>query len=220
MHAARKFISATSRLPQSSPRALLSPLPHNPLLRLRVSRRCYSETINDPTRTDLHYHLQHPPTPLSNSAPAFALTFLPSAPPSATSSTVVGWLPATSEVEAEAGLNDFKENPGFRTLLHEVISEALKQGVDDVQTNAALQMGSGWMHIHDERNVPALGRIGDPDDIIASVLVDEGKIQPETYQAMPAYRLCTADGPTQLTPGLARRLVEALETRASQEKTS
>lgn len=28
----------------------------------------------------------------------------------------------------------------------------------------------------DERNVPALGRIGDPDDILASVRVEEGKV--------------------------------------------
>lgn len=29
----------------------------------------------------------------------------------------------------------------------------------------------------DSRNVPALGRIGDPDDIIASVRVEEGKVR-------------------------------------------
>jgi len=28
----------------------------------------------------------------------------------------------------------------------------------------------------DERNIPPLGRIGDPDDIIASVRVQEGKV--------------------------------------------
>ena len=29
----------------------------------------------------------------------------------------------------------------------------------------------------DSRNVPALGRIGDPDDIIASVLVEDSKVR-------------------------------------------
>lgn len=29
----------------------------------------------------------------------------------------------------------------------------------------------------DARNVPALGRIGDPDDIIGTVLVEEGKVR-------------------------------------------
>ena len=61
----------------------------------------------------------------------------------------------------------------------------------------AVQLQDGWMHIHgasqtspvprlrlshvpcvvaDNRNVPALGRIGDPDDIIASVRVEEGEV--------------------------------------------
>jgi len=69
-----------------------------------------------------------------------------------------------------------------------------------VQTNGARQLQEGWMHIHgasllhdhsrspwfgsghrcaytlsDERNIPPLGRIGDPDDIIASVRVQDGK---------------------------------------------
>ena len=29
----------------------------------------------------------------------------------------------------------------------------------------------------DQRNIPALGRIGDPDDIIASVRVEEGMVR-------------------------------------------
>lgn len=65
--------------------------------------------------------------------------------------------------------------------------------MDEVQINGAVQTQRGWMHIHgvhffptaftaffhhspDDRNIPALGRIGDPDDILASVLVDDGKV--------------------------------------------
>jgi len=73
--------------------------------------------------------------------------------------------------------------------------------VDEVQANGARQLQEGWMHIHgatfchyqppshwrdsgdcraytllDERNIPPLGRIGDPDDIIASVRVQDGKV--------------------------------------------
>ena len=73
----------------------------------------------------------------------------------------------------------------------------------------------------DMRNVPALGRIGDPDDIIASVMIEDGQashvftlpmlidvyqIMAETYSKMPSYRLFTTDGPPKLTEGLARRL--------------
>ncbi|PFH53424.1 hypothetical protein AMATHDRAFT_1090 [Amanita thiersii Skay4041] len=137
------------------------------------------KTFPDPTRPDLYYHLVGPPTPVSDSHPAFALSFLSSPPPTKSGSEresagVIGWLPAVVEHVAgaeggeEAGLNDFKENH--------------------------------------ERNIPPLGRIGDPDDIIATVLVDDGKILADTYQPMPAYRLCTGDGLTKLTPGLTNLL--------------
>lgn len=89
------------------------------------------------------------------------------------------------------------------------------------------------MYDEDERNIPPLNRVGDPDDIIASVLVADSKvgtsfsqspshltestssnysqIQPNTYSAMPSYRICTADGVTHLTEGLAAKLKEVLE---------
>lgn len=43
------------------------------------------------------------------------------------------------------------------------------------------------------------------------------KILPDTYQAMPSYRFCTADGPTQLTEGLATKLKSVLERVALEE---
>jgi hypothetical protein len=86
----------------------------------------------------------------------------------------------------------------FLPLLHKAMSEGLGEAVDDIQTAGALQLGDGWMHIHgklgletprsrcspihrtttniDERNVPPLNRIGDPDDILASVRVENGKV--------------------------------------------
>ena len=73
--------------------------------------------------------------------------------------------------------------------------------MDEIQANGARQLQEGWMHIHgasfchyhphsswsdsgdcraytllDERNIPPLGRIGDPDDIIASVRVQDGEV--------------------------------------------
>ncbi|KAG8216038.1 hypothetical protein J3R82DRAFT_8035 [Butyriboletus roseoflavus] len=176
----------------------------------------------DPSRPDLFYHLlpfsREPDH--SQSIPIYALSFLPAPPPSPGSATILGWLPAITEAgteDVDAGLNDFVENPRFRPLLHEAVQQALGEGADDIWTNSAIQIQQGWMHIHDHRNVPALGRIGDPDDIIASVLVQDSKILPDTYQAMPSYRFCTADGPTQLTEGLAKKLKSVLETVASRE---
>jgi len=72
----------------------------------------------------------------------------------------------------------------------------------------------------DQRNPPPLGRIGDPDDIIASVLVEEGTVKPETYQAMPSYRILTQDGVLSLTPQLHQDLVQALHRIAEGEDAS
>ncbi|KAG0704132.1 hypothetical protein DFH29DRAFT_913101 [Suillus ampliporus] len=174
-----------------------------------------SSATSDPSRPDLFYHLVSLPT----SGPAYALSFLTQPPPTPDSCSVIGWLPAetTGEGDAEAGLNDFVENPKFRAIMHEAIQTSLREQVDDIWTNGALQLQQGWMHIHDSRNLPALGRIGDPDDIIASVLVQDSKILPETYQPMPSYRICTSDGPTLLTEGLAAQLKSVLEDAIARE---
>lgn len=70
-----------------------------------------SGSFSDPSRPDLFYHPLSPPTPASSVFPVYALSFLPTPPPSAESSTIIGWLPAgTNNGEQEAGLNDFQEN--------------------------------------------------------------------------------------------------------------
>lgn len=52
---------------------------------------------------------------------------------------------------------------------------------------------------------------------ILSVFDALDKILPDTYQAMPSYRFCTADGPTQLTEGLAKKLKSVLEVVVARE---
>jgi len=116
-----------------------------------------------------------------------------------------------------AGLGDFHENKKFLDLMHESIKKALTEGADETIIAEATQRGEGWMHINDMRNVPALGRIGDPDDIIASVRVDEGKIAAETYERMPSYRICTSDGLTTLSEGLAQYLQQRLKRQHESE---
>ncbi|KAG1802053.1 uncharacterized protein HD556DRAFT_1334198 [Suillus plorans] len=174
-----------------------------------------NSVISDPSRPDLFYH----PVSLPMVGSAYAVSFLTQPPPTPDSCSVVGWLPAETagEADAEAGLNDFVENPKFRVIMHKAIQTGLQEKVDDIWINAALQLQQGWMHIHDSRNLPALGRIGDPDDIIASVLVKDSKILPDTYQSMPSYRLCTSDGPTLLTEGLAAKLKLVLEGAMTRE---
>ncbi|KAG1737494.1 uncharacterized protein EDB91DRAFT_1140164 [Suillus paluster] len=174
-----------------------------------------NSAISDPSRPDLFYHV----VSLPMSPSVYALSFLTQPPPTPDSCSVIGWLPAetTSEGGAEAGLNDFVENPKFRAIMHEAIQTALREQEDAIWINGALQLQQGWMHIHDSRNIPALGRIGDPDDIIASVLVQDSKILSETYQPMPSYRVCTSDGPTLLTDGLAAKLKSVLGDAIARE---
>lgn len=56
-----------------------------------------------------------------------------------------------------------------------------------------------------------VGRIPETEDIIGSVLVREHKILPETYQAMPTYRLVTPMGPMKLSAFLLEKLRERLK---------
>jgi hypothetical protein len=62
------------------------------------------------------------------------------------------------------------------------------------------------------------GRIPEPEDIIGSVLVKEGELQPETYQAMPTYRFVTREGPMKLSPFLLERLREKLREHVYEVK--
>src|SRR5277367_4571871 len=62
------------------------------------------------------------------------------------------------------------------------------------------------------------GRIPEPEDIIGSVLVKEGELQPETYQAMPTYRFVTRVGPMKLSPFLLERLRSKLRENGLGEK--
>jgi hypothetical protein len=85
------------------------------------------------------------------------------------------------------------------------------------------------MHLHnltiftpptDHRAPPPAGRIPDPSDILASVLVSGSKIQPGTYQAMPTYRLCSTDGVCVLTDESmveVKRAVEGLHHGEAEE---
>ncbi|KAI7875039.1 hypothetical protein K492DRAFT_136975 [Lichtheimia hyalospora FSU 10163] len=66
----------------------------------------------------------------------------------------------------------------------------------------------GWLHIADERNPPPWGRIPYPEDIIGTVLVNNGVIQPETYQEMPTHRLVTSNGIFQLSEPLRQCIVD------------
>lgn len=64
-------------------------------------------------------------------------------------------------------------------------TQGLWEGADKAWTNNALQLQHGWMDIHDNCDDLHIGRIGDPGVIIGSMLVQDSKILPGTFQAVP-----------------------------------
>ena len=75
-----------------------------------------------------------------------------------------------------------------------------------------------WLHISDERNPPPWGRIPYPEDIIGTVFVQGGVIQPNTYQPMPTHRLATSNGFMQLSEPLTQCLIREAKRIASKQK--
>ncbi|CAE6505113.1 unnamed protein product [Rhizoctonia solani] len=164
------------------------------------------EVEEDPERKGLFYH------PVGNNV--FALSFLDEKPPSRNSATVIGFVQGGEES------NSFEENQAFVDLLHNTVKAALVEGVDQELGNDAVQRKEGWLHVHDYRNFPEMGRVGNPDDILGSVLVQGGKIKGETYQRMPTYRTCTTDGPVKLSPSMHERLLKSLREARQKESSA
>ena len=76
-------------------------------------------------------------------------------------------------------------------------------------------MHASWLHIADERNPPPWGRIPVPEDIVGSVLLQDGVIQPNSYEPMPAHRIVTKNGIFQLSGPLTQCLVQEAKRVAS-----
>ncbi|GJJ14517.1 hypothetical protein Clacol_008781 [Clathrus columnatus] len=164
--------------------------------------------LQDPVRPSICYHLMNAPNPLSPDLPAYAVSMLDTPPKNPRSPAIMGWLLAAStESNQEAGIQDFLENDEFLNVIHDLLRSVIQQNSDERLASEAIQLGFGWMHINDDRNLPEVGRISRPDDIIASVRVEDGKMLPETYSPMPTYRVCTTDGLTTLSPELEEKLI-------------
>ncbi|WWC59501.1 uncharacterized protein I303_102057 [Kwoniella dejecticola CBS 10117] len=163
-----------------------------------------SPSTKDPSHPYLYYHPTH--THLT-------LSFLPS-PPIQKSRTILGYLPLEN-----ATLEDFKEEPKFIETLHDAIQSGLEANVSDtLQYEAETRPTDGWIHITDERAIPPAGRIGETEDLIGSVYVQEGKIIASTYSPLPTYRLITPNGVLTLPKGLDTHLIKVLEKIDQEEK--
>lgn len=62
--------------------------------------------------------------------------------------------------------------------MHESIKSGLEKGVaETVDFEASTRPGDGYIHITDERAIPPAGRIGETEDLIGSVFVQDGKVR-------------------------------------------
>lgn len=84
-----------------------------------------AESFSDPSRPDLFYHVVQPPTPVSKTLPAYALSFSSEKPPSQSSVTIIGWLPAQGQVDPkiagaeDATLEDFVDNRKYHLVIND-----------------------------------------------------------------------------------------------------
>lgn len=66
-------------------------------------------------------------------------------------------------------------------------------------------------HLSDGRNPPDPNRVPDPSDIIASFLIVNGQITPESYERSRTHRLVSMDGLMKLESALMERVKVGLE---------
>ncbi|KAJ1647854.1 hypothetical protein J3B02_001963 [Coemansia erecta] len=128
-------------------------------------------------------------------------------------SAIIGWL-QHSNIDAMAidgqqiQPQDFAENKDFWPQVVQVLSQHAHED-PELQSQAAF-FKNGWMNVVDNRNPPPPGRTGDAQDILGSVLVENKKIAPGSFQANLAHRPVTRHGLFQLPKHLHEKLVDYL----------
>lgn len=161
-----------------------------------LSSRLYSSSSSLPG----YYHLH----PLSSSEYALSLSADPDRTPVGTSPTDA--ISATT----------FRPSTEFLALLHATLREYAHEDPSVQAAAAAAATGStagdgGYMHIGDERDPPAWGRIPAPEDIMGSVRVQRGEVVKGSYEPCDAYRVVTGSGGVmQLGDFLRTKLVQRL----------
>lgn len=101
------------------------------------------------------------------------------------------------------------DQPAFLDFMQNCIRQSRAELEYLLRSRARLQ-GDGWLHLVDERAPIAFGRAPDSDDIIGMCRVQDGCVLPETYEAMPSYRLISRLGIFSLPKPLFQILVQRL----------
>ncbi|KAI9244162.1 hypothetical protein BY458DRAFT_529943 [Sporodiniella umbellata] len=164
------------------------------------------QSVSVPSQPSLHAHLIFS----ENDVKQYALSFLSSEDIGSKKiqdfpELIVGWSPDPNVLDHHT----FRENHGFVNFLTQTFNRQLHK-VNDAHLKAMAEwQKEGWMHINDERDPPAWGRINFPEDIIGSVQVSNGIILPHSYQPMPTHRLITPKGLFKLSDPLTHCVADA-----------
>lgn len=65
-----------------------------------------------------------------------------------------------------------------------------------------------------------MGRVGEPEDMLASIFVEKGKAVPSTYEPLHSYRLVTPNGVLMLPEDLGQSLLKTLEKVDAEERAA
>lgn len=116
-----------------------------------------------------------------------------------------------SPVITSAG--SFVLNPVFARTLRQVMADHVAE--DPGWQNQAAIQGNGALNINDQRVYIPFGRVGDPEDIVGIVRIQDGQIIPNSFEDMPTWRpISPSGGLFQLSEFLQRRLLSKLSSES------
>jgi hypothetical protein len=108
--------------------------------------------------------------------------------------------------------DNFRANMAFMNLLQGLMAEN-GEWMDDMRINASA-LGTGVLYVIDERSPkPVEGQewIVRSDDLIGEFDVKDGEIVPGSYRRNPDFALVNEEGLFQLTDGIAKTVMVAIE---------
>lgn len=119
--------------------------------------------------------------------------------------SIIGWT-KSKDLPMDSLHIGFRDNPEMKKQIFEIIRRHAYRSPYLISMAETWQ--SGWMHIADGRSLAAFGRCPEPDDILATVLVQDGLMIPDSIQEIPTHRLLTVNGLFQLPADLDMLLFE------------
>ncbi|KAJ3058097.1 hypothetical protein HDU98_005814, partial [Podochytrium sp. JEL0797] len=93
-------------------------------------------------------------------------------------------------------------------LLHATLKAQIH--TDEWSAALAAHQKDGFLNISDHRVFTPWGRVSDPEDLIGAVLLENGKIVPNSFEPTYTHRIVSTNGLFQLSEELHEKLVERL----------